>query len=56
MVTNFCRTGPVQTSSLYPHPISIVQVENLVTQPYNGDDQDIRAFMAVIVSMFKDIA
>ena len=49
-------TGPVQTSFLHKHAISIVQVENLVTQPYNKDDQYIRAFMSEIVSVFKDIA
>lgn len=49
-------TGPVQTSFLYNHAISIVQVENLITQPYNKDDQYIRAFMSEIVSVFKDIA
>ncbi|OAX35625.1 ATP-dependent protease La [Rhizopogon vinicolor AM-OR11-026] len=48
--------GPVQTSFLHKHSISIVQVDNLVTQPYNKDDQYIRAFMSEIVSVFKDIA
>ncbi|KIJ60337.1 hypothetical protein HYDPIDRAFT_160981 [Hydnomerulius pinastri MD-312] len=48
--------GPVQTSFLHKHAISIVQVENLVTQPYNKNDQYIRAFMSEIVSVFKDIA
>ncbi|KAH7913792.1 Lon protease C-terminal proteolytic domain-containing protein [Hygrophoropsis aurantiaca] len=49
-------TGPVQTSFLHNHAISIVQVDNLVTLPYNKDDQYIRAFMSEIVSVFKDIA
>jgi len=49
-------SGPVQTSFLHKHAISIVQVDNLVTQPYNKDDQYIRAFMSEIVSVFKDIA
>lgn len=48
--------GPVQTSFLHKHAISVVQVDNLVTQPYNKDDQYIRAFMSEIVSVFKDIA
>lgn len=48
--------GPVQTSFLHSHAISIVRVENLNTQPYNKDDQYIRAFMSEIVSVFKDIA
>lgn len=48
--------GLVQTSFLHKHAISIVQVENLATQPYNKDDQYIRAFMSEIVSVFKDIA
>lgn len=46
----------MQTSFLHKHAISIVHVENLVTQPYNKDDQYIRAFMSEIVSVFKDIA
>ena len=33
-----------------------MEVENLVAQPYNKDDQYIRAFMSEIVSVFKDIA
>ena len=49
-------TGPVQTTFLHNHAISIVEVENLVTQAYNKDDQYIRAFMSEIVSVFKDIA
>ncbi|PBL03220.1 ATP-dependent protease La [Armillaria gallica] len=48
--------GPLQTSFLHNHAISIVEVENLVTQPYNKDNQYIRAFMSEIVSVFKDIA
>ncbi|KAF8637076.1 hypothetical protein AX17_003076 [Amanita inopinata Kibby_2008] len=49
-------SGPVQTSFLHKHAVSIVNVENLYTQPYNKDDQYIRAFMSEIVSVFKDIA
>ncbi|KAJ8508583.1 hypothetical protein ONZ45_g9147 [Pleurotus djamor] len=49
-------TGPIQTSFLHKHAISIVNVDNLYTQPYNKDDQYIRAFMSEIVSVFKDIA
>ncbi|KZP20715.1 ATP-dependent protease La [Athelia psychrophila] len=48
--------GPMQTSFLHQHAISIVHVDNLVTQPYDKDDQYIRAFMSEIVSVFKDIA
>ncbi|KAF8201098.1 Lon protease C-terminal proteolytic domain-containing protein [Mycena galopus ATCC 62051] len=48
--------GPVQTSFLHSHPISIVAVENLTTLPYNKDDQHVRAFMSEIISVFKDIA
>ncbi|TFY70197.1 hypothetical protein EVG20_g2818 [Dentipellis fragilis] len=47
---------PLQTSFLQNYDISIVNIENLVTQPYNKDDQYIRAFMSEIVSVFKDIA
>ena len=46
----------MQTSFLHSHAISIAHVENLSTQPYNKDDQYIRAFMSEIVSVFKDIA
>ncbi|KAJ7475649.1 ATP-dependent protease La [Mycena latifolia] len=49
-------SGPVQTSFLHTHPISIVAVENLTTLPYNKDDQYVRAFMSEIISVFKDIA
>ncbi|PFH46198.1 hypothetical protein AMATHDRAFT_43739 [Amanita thiersii Skay4041] len=49
-------TGPVQTSFLHNHAVSVVNIENLQTQPYNKDDQYIRAFMSEIVSVFKDIA
>ncbi|KAF8072268.1 ATP-dependent protease La [Lyophyllum atratum] len=48
--------GPVQTNFLFDHAVSIVHVENLQTEPYNKDDQYIRAFMSEIVSVFKDIA
>ncbi|KAJ6475802.1 Lon protease C-terminal proteolytic domain-containing protein [Mycena vitilis] len=48
--------GPLQTSFLHSHPVSIVAVENLTTMPYDKDDQYIRAFMAEIISVFKDIA
>ncbi|TFK49675.1 ATP-dependent protease La [Heliocybe sulcata] len=48
--------APLQTSFLQNYDISIANVENLVTQPYNKDDQYIRAFMSEIVSVFKDIA
>ncbi|KAF9475959.1 ATP-dependent protease La [Pholiota conissans] len=47
---------PAQTAFLHTHPVSIVNVENLQTQPYKKDDQHIRAFMSEIVSVFKDIA
>ncbi|KAH8101026.1 ATP-dependent protease La [Cristinia sonorae] len=46
----------LQTSFLQQYNISIVRVDNLATQPYNKDDQYIRAFMSEIVSVFKDIA
>ncbi|KAL7279252.1 hypothetical protein ACG7TL_007093 [Trametes sanguinea] len=53
------RQGPpmtMQTSFLEKYNVSVVNVENLATQPYNKDDQHIRAFMSEIVSVFKDIA
>ncbi|KAF4615751.1 hypothetical protein D9613_012421 [Agrocybe pediades] len=49
-------TVPAQTAFLHKHDISIVNVTNLITAPYNKDDQYIRAFMSEIVSVFKDIA
>ncbi|KAI0316908.1 ATP-dependent protease La [Amylostereum chailletii] len=48
--------APLQTSFLQNYDISIVNIDNLTTQPYNKDDQYIRAFMSEIVSVFKDIA
>jgi Lon-like ATP-dependent protease len=42
-------SGPAQTLFLHTHAISIVQVDNLATQPYNKDDQRIRVFMSEIV-------
>ncbi|PPR01264.1 hypothetical protein CVT24_006027 [Panaeolus cyanescens] len=48
--------APLQTAFLHKHDVSIVNVENLITLPYNKDDQYIRAFMSEIVSVFKDIA
>ncbi|KAJ7198274.1 Lon protease C-terminal proteolytic domain-containing protein [Mycena pura] len=48
--------GPVQTSFLHNHSISIVSVENLTTLPFDKDNQYVRAFMAEIISVFKDIA
>ncbi|KAJ8582681.1 hypothetical protein M405DRAFT_547869 [Rhizopogon salebrosus TDB-379] len=49
------RLWSVQASFLHKHFVSIVQVDNLVTQLYNKDDQYIRAFTSEIVSVFKDI-
>jgi len=48
--------GPVQTAFLHKHDVSVANVENLITLPYNKDDQYIRAFMSEIISVFKDIA
>jgi Lon-like ATP-dependent protease len=48
-------SGSVQASFLHKHFVSIVQVNNLVTQLYNKDDQYIRVFTSEIVSVFKDI-
>lgn len=48
--------NPVQTSFLHNFDISVVNVENLSTLPYNKDDQYVRAFMSEIISVFKDIA
>ncbi|PBK88841.1 hypothetical protein ARMGADRAFT_1084392 [Armillaria gallica] len=42
--------GPLQTSFLHNHAISIVEVENLVTQPYNKNNQEI----AQLNPIFRD--
>lgn len=55
-ILSFSFSVNVQTNFLFEHAVSIVHVDNLVTQPYNKDDQYIRAFMSEIVSVFKDIA
>ena len=47
---------PVQSAFLATHGISIAHVDNLRTEPYNKDNQYIRAFVSEIVSVFKDIA
>ncbi|KZS92555.1 ATP-dependent protease La [Sistotremastrum niveocremeum HHB9708] len=47
---------PLQTAFLHDYAISIVNVQNMVSQPYNKDDQYVRAIMSEIVSVFKDIA
>ncbi|KZT53270.1 ATP-dependent protease La [Calocera cornea HHB12733] len=49
-------SSPIQTSFLKDYPISIVKTENMHAQPYNKSNQTIRAVMAEIVSVFKDIA
>ncbi|KAI0749635.1 ATP-dependent protease La [Daedaleopsis nitida] len=46
----------MQTSFLEKYAVSVVNVDNLVTQPYAKDNQYIRAFMSEIVAVFKDIA
>ena len=56
IISSVIITGPVQTSFLFNHSVSVVSVDNLHTQPYNKDDQYVRAFMSEIVSVFKDIA
>lgn len=55
-VANQQSGPPLQTAFLQNYDISLVDVENLETRPYNKDDQYIRAFMSEIVSVFKDIA
>ena len=54
LTTSF--SAPLQTSFLQDYDVSIVNITNLLTRPYNKDDQYIRAFMSEIVSVFKDIA
>ncbi|KAJ7083844.1 Lon protease C-terminal proteolytic domain-containing protein [Mycena crocata] len=48
--------GPIQTSFLHNHPVSIVAIENLTTLRYDKDDQHVRALMSEIITVFKDIA
>ncbi|EJU04949.1 ATP-dependent protease La [Dacryopinax primogenitus] len=47
---------PMQTSFLKDYAISIVKVENMYAQPYNKSNQTIRAIVAELVSVFKEIA
>ncbi|KAK7053382.1 ATP-dependent Lon protease pim1 [Paramarasmius palmivorus] len=49
-------TNLPQTSFLHNHAITIANVENIYTQPYNKDNQYIRGFMSDIVSVFQDMA
>ena len=49
------RSALLQINFLQDYGASIVNITNLVAQPYNKDDQYVRAFMSEIVSVFKDI-
>jgi len=49
-------SGATPTSFLTSHPISLVRITNLPTQPYTKSNQHIRAFTSELVSIFKDIA
>ncbi|KAL1667394.1 hypothetical protein GGF50DRAFT_124877 [Schizophyllum commune] len=44
------------TAFLHSHAVSVVAVENVTTAPYDKDAPALRALMAEIVSVFKDIA
>lgn len=44
------------TSFLHNYPVSLVQVENLVEQPYDRKDPIIKAVTSEIVNVFKDVA
>ncbi|PVF94417.1 ATP-dependent protease La [Serendipita vermifera] len=46
----------LQTQFLHDHAVSIVNVENLIAQPFDKNNHYIRAVMSEIVSVFKDIA
>jgi Lon-like ATP-dependent protease len=48
--------GSMQTSFLHDYAVSIVNVDNLASQPYTKTNQYIRAVMSEIISVFKDIA
>lgn len=48
--------GPLQASFLREHKISIVNVENLISLPYDKHAQYVRAVTSEIVSVFKEIA
>ncbi|KAG8832877.1 ATP-dependent Lon protease pim1 [Serendipita sp. 399] len=46
----------LQTQFLHDHDISLVNVDNMTSQPYDKNNHYIRAVMSEIVSVFKDIA
>ncbi|KAF7324091.1 Lon protease-like protein, mitochondrial [Mycena kentingensis (nom. inval.)] len=48
--------GPVQTSFLHSHPVSVASVSNLTTLPFPKDAPTIRALTSELISVFKDIA
>ncbi|KAF7305737.1 Lon protease-like protein, mitochondrial [Mycena chlorophos] len=49
-------TGPLQTSFLHSHPISLASITNLTTLPFAKDAPTIRALTAELISVFKDVA
>ncbi|KAJ7048654.1 Lon protease C-terminal proteolytic domain-containing protein [Mycena amicta] len=49
-------SGPMQTSFLHTHPISLASISNLTTLPFAKDAPTIRALTAELISVFKDIA
>ncbi|KAN0061493.1 ATP-dependent Lon protease pim1 [Thecaphora frezii] len=51
------HSTPFQTSFLHDYAVSLVNVTNLAAAPYDKrNDQYIRAVMAELISVFKDIA
>ncbi|TRM64600.1 hypothetical protein BD626DRAFT_492374 [Schizophyllum amplum] len=52
----FPAPASAHTAFLHAHAVSVVAVENVTTAPYDKDAPALRALMAEIVSVFKDIA
>ncbi|KDN52153.1 ATP-dependent protease La [Tilletiaria anomala UBC 951] len=50
------HTPSYQTSFLQDYAVSLVNVSNLEAQPYSKQSQVVRAVMAELISVFKDIA
>lgn len=50
------HAAPFQTSFLQDYAVSLVNVSNLTTQPYNKEGAIIRAVKSELISVFKDIA
>ncbi|KAF7295717.1 Lon protease-like protein, mitochondrial [Mycena indigotica] len=50
------EAGPVQTSFLHNHPISLASITNLSILPFAKDAPTIRALTGELINVFKDVA